>query len=73
MSPVQNHLKPLLDAGIKGFKCFLIESGVDVRPLASLVRPTFAPNEIIIKQEFPCVSKEDLEIAMHVLQVSTFT
>jgi len=27
----QDHLKPLLDAGIKGFKCFLIESGVDVR------------------------------------------
>ncbi|KAF8235995.1 allantoinase [Tricholoma matsutake] len=28
----QDHLKPLLDAGIKGFKCFLIESGVDEFP-----------------------------------------
>ena len=24
------HLKPLVDAGVKGFKCFLIESGVEV-------------------------------------------
>jgi dihydroorotase-like cyclic amidohydrolase len=27
------HLKPLLEAGVKGFKCFLIESGVDVSPI----------------------------------------
>ncbi|KAL0955942.1 hypothetical protein HGRIS_002127 [Hohenbuehelia grisea] len=26
------HLKPLVDAGVKGFKCFLIESGVDEFP-----------------------------------------
>ncbi|CDO77124.1 hypothetical protein BN946_scf184606.g6 [Trametes cinnabarina] len=25
----QSHLKPLVEAGVKGFKCFLIESGVD--------------------------------------------
>ncbi|RDB25078.1 Allantoinase [Hypsizygus marmoreus] len=43
----QTHLKPLLDAGIKGFKCFLIESGVD---------------------EFPCVSEQDVELAMNELQ-----
>ncbi|KAG5638314.1 hypothetical protein H0H81_000732 [Sphagnurus paluster] len=46
-SMLQKHLKPLLSAGIKGFKCFLIESGVD---------------------EFPCVSKNDLELAMIELQ-----
>ncbi|KIY73043.1 allantoinase [Cylindrobasidium torrendii FP15055 ss-10] len=28
----QNHLKPLVDAGVKGFKCFLIESGVEEFP-----------------------------------------
>ncbi|KAI0634668.1 allantoinase [Trametes polyzona] len=28
----QTHLKPLVDAGVKGFKCFLIESGVDEFP-----------------------------------------
>ncbi|KAF8232196.1 allantoinase [Tricholoma matsutake] len=41
------HLQPLLDAGVKGFKCFLIESGND---------------------EFPCVSKVDVEKAMDLLQ-----
>ncbi|KAF5354785.1 hypothetical protein D9756_005299 [Leucocoprinus leucothites] len=28
----QDHLIPLVDAGVKGFKCFLIESGVDEFP-----------------------------------------
>ncbi|OSD02548.1 allantoinase [Trametes coccinea BRFM310] len=28
----QSHLKPLVGAGVKGFKCFLIESGVDEFP-----------------------------------------
>ncbi|KAJ4483394.1 allantoinase [Lentinula aciculospora] len=28
----QSHLKPLVEAGVKGFKCFLIESGVDEFP-----------------------------------------
>ncbi|KAJ7680346.1 allantoinase [Mycena polygramma] len=31
----QSHLKPLVDAGVKGFKCFLIESGVDEFPCVS--------------------------------------
>ena len=26
----QDHLKNLVNAGVRGFKCFLIESGVDV-------------------------------------------
>ena len=40
---------PLVNAGVKGFKCFLIDSGVE---------------------EFPCVSPDQLETAMAVLQVS---
>ncbi|KAG6865367.1 hypothetical protein C0991_003144 [Blastosporella zonata] len=32
----QEHLTPLLGAGIKGFKCFLIESGVDEFPSVSV-------------------------------------
>ncbi|PBK74351.1 allantoinase [Armillaria solidipes] len=28
----QEHLKPLVEAGVKGFKCFLIESGVEEFP-----------------------------------------
>ncbi|KAJ7770219.1 allantoinase [Mycena maculata] len=31
----QSHLKPLVDAGVKGFKCFLIESGVEEFPCVS--------------------------------------
>lgn len=27
----QKDLKPLITRGVKGFKCFLIESGVEVR------------------------------------------
>jgi hypothetical protein len=26
----QDHLKKLVNAGVRGFKCFLIDSGVDV-------------------------------------------
>jgi allantoinase len=31
----EGDLSALLDEGVKGFKCFLIESGVDVGPLQS--------------------------------------
>jgi len=31
----QGHLKPLVDAGVKGFKCFLIDSGVEEFPCVS--------------------------------------
>ncbi|KZV78894.1 allantoinase [Exidia glandulosa HHB12029] len=41
------HLKALVDAGVRGFKCFLIESGVD---------------------EFPCVTEEDLKLALEELK-----
>jgi allantoinase len=32
---LQEHLVPLVNAGVKGFKCFLIESGVDEFPCVS--------------------------------------
>ncbi|CAE6433385.1 unnamed protein product [Rhizoctonia solani] len=51
-------LQPLVAAGVKGFKCFLIESGVEVRP-SSLNR---------MADEFPCVNEHDLELAMEKLQ-----
>ncbi|KAF9531665.1 hypothetical protein CPB83DRAFT_848537 [Crepidotus variabilis] len=31
----QEHLKPLIQAGVRGFKCFLIESGVDEFPFVT--------------------------------------
>ncbi|KAJ7579215.1 allantoinase [Mycena floridula] len=31
----EEHLMPLIDAGVKGFKCFMIESGVDEFPCVS--------------------------------------
>ncbi|KAK1218499.1 Allantoinase [Marasmius sp. AFHP31] len=31
----ESHLKPLVEAGVKGFKCFLIESGVEEFPCVS--------------------------------------
>ncbi|KAF9462407.1 hypothetical protein BDZ94DRAFT_1322596 [Collybia nuda] len=40
------HLKPLLDAGIKGFKCFLIESGVDEFPCVSAKDLELSMNEL---------------------------
>lgn len=43
----QDHLVPLVEAGVKGFKCFLIDSGVE---------------------EFPCVTADDLEVSMPILQ-----
>ncbi|KAI0765483.1 allantoinase [Fomes fomentarius] len=43
----QTHLKPLVDAGVRGFKCFLIESGVE---------------------EFPCVTENDVKLAMDELK-----
>ena len=33
---LQAHLKPLVEAGVRGFKCFLIESGVDVSSYLSI-------------------------------------
>ncbi|OWF41243.1 allantoinase, mitochondrial-like [Mizuhopecten yessoensis] len=43
----QDELRPMLNAGVLGFKCFLIHSGVD---------------------DFPAVTRSDLEVAMEILQ-----
>ncbi|KAG6857691.1 hypothetical protein H0H87_004107 [Tephrocybe sp. NHM501043] len=42
----QEHLKPLLASGIKGFKCFLIESGVDEFPCVSTQDLELSMNEL---------------------------
>ncbi|KAI6134581.1 hypothetical protein EV401DRAFT_2063527 [Pisolithus croceorrhizus] len=46
-------LKPLIAAGVKGFKCFLIESGVEL---------------FMEAQEFPCVDEHDLRGHLEQLQ-----
>ncbi|CAN6631371.1 allantoinase [Trichomonascus vanleenenianus] len=43
----EKELVPLVNAGVRGFKCFMIESGVE---------------------EFPAVSKQDMELAMKTLE-----
>jgi allantoinase len=54
------HLIPLHKAGVKGFKCFMIESGV----ISSC-------NRIMIQvDEFPCVDLDDITKALKVLKVS---
>lgn len=65
----QAHLKPLVEAGVKGFKCFLIESGVEV----CFRQFCMATHVIHLYQEFPCVSETDLRMSMEVLQVSSST
>lgn len=72
-------LRPLIEAGVKGFKCFLIESGVDVRPsfflspfflflLKEAAYPNSFPDDL---QEFPCVTEADLHPAFDELAQST--
>jgi hypothetical protein len=34
----KDHLVPLVEAGVRGFKCFLIDSGVEVRGLINPLR-----------------------------------
>ncbi len=68
-TPVQGELVKMVDAGVKGFKCFMIESGVEVRSqwLVSLEEPACAQRPAV--QEFPCVSENDLRPAMDALKV----
>ncbi|KAG8691221.1 hypothetical protein FRC11_005828 [Ceratobasidium sp. 423] len=54
-------LQPLVTSGVKGFKCFLIHSGIEVRPSFRCLSP-----HLLI--EFPCVNEHDLELAMEQLQ-----
>ncbi|KAF9811500.1 hypothetical protein IEO21_06584 [Rhodonia placenta] len=42
----QTHLRPLIDAGVKGFKCFLIESGVEEFPCVNEADLVAAMEEI---------------------------
>jgi allantoinase len=52
--PGQDQLGPLVDAGIKGFKCFMIESGVEVRTLLS----SLAVSVVMIRVGIPmCLRK----------------
>ncbi|KAI3618954.1 mitochondrial precursor [Moniliophthora roreri] len=44
------HLKPLVEAGVKGFKCFLIESGVEEFPCVS---ESDLRKSMAILQDFP--------------------
>jgi len=60
----KNHLSQLIDAGVKGFKCFLIESGVDVSDILCMTIITS------VDQEFPCVGEQDVDLAMQALQVN---
>ncbi|OBZ77385.1 Allantoinase [Grifola frondosa] len=46
-----SHLKPLVDAGVRGFKCFLIESGVDEFPCVSEADLRTAMDELKASQE----------------------
>ncbi|KAF7376167.1 hypothetical protein MSAN_00031800 [Mycena sanguinolenta] len=48
----QPHLKPLVDAGVKGFKCFLIDSGVEEFPCVS---ESDAQHAMEILQDCPTV------------------
>ena len=58
-------LRGLLKHGVKGFKCFLIESGVDVS------HPWQQGVLLIMEmQEFPCVGESDLLEACRALDVS---
>lgn len=43
----EGELRPMIDEGVCGFKCFMIDSGVD---------------------EFPCVSVEDIRLALDTLK-----
>lgn len=67
---MQSHLKSLVDAGVRGFKCFLIESGVEVSLIAN---SNYAPRWLTLfttSKEFPCVAEHDLVLAMDELRDS---
>ncbi|KAJ7084411.1 allantoinase [Mycena belliarum] len=51
----QDHLKPLVDAGVQGFKCFLIESGVEARSEFPCVSERDAKAAMEILQHSPTV------------------
>ncbi|EMD34589.1 hypothetical protein CERSUDRAFT_116759 [Gelatoporia subvermispora B] len=60
----QAHLKPLVDAGVKGFKCFLIESGVDEFPCVNESDVLLALEELHDRPTVLCFHAE-LDAAEH--------
>ena len=59
----------LVDAGVKGFKCFMIESGVEVDLSDWSLSTGLLRAQQSAVQEFPCVSESDLRPAMDALKV----
>ncbi len=67
--PAQGELVKLVDAGVKGFKCFMIESGVEVDLSGWFLSMGLLRAQRSTIQEFPCVSESDLRPAMDALKV----
>lgn len=67
--PAQGELVKLVDAGVKGFKCFMIDSGVEVDLSGWCLSSDLVRAQRSAIQEFPCVSESDLRPAMDVLKV----
>ncbi|CAL1708368.1 unnamed protein product [Somion occarium] len=66
----QSHLKPLVGAGVKGFKCFLIESGVEEFPCVTEKDLHLAMQEI---QDSSTVLCFHAELETGILSASTIT
>jgi allantoinase len=50
------HLEPLIDAGVRGFKCFLVPSGVDEFPAVS---------ETDLRQALPILARRNVPLLVH--------
>ncbi len=51
-----SHLDPLVDAGVRGFKCFLVPSGVDEFP---------AVDETDLRRAMPILARRDVPLLVH--------
>ncbi|KIL66216.1 hypothetical protein M378DRAFT_161075 [Amanita muscaria Koide BX008] len=60
----QHHLKPLIRAGVKGFKCFLIDSGIDEFPCVSEAQ-VIAAMEEIQNGDVPMLFHAELDTHQH--------
>jgi hypothetical protein len=70
----QADLKPLLEEGVKGFKCFMIDSGVEVsqQQRYGIDRCFGLKPPIYLEQEFPMVTEDDIEEAIATLRVRCY-
>ncbi|KAJ7072305.1 allantoinase [Mycena amicta] len=75
----QPHLKPLVDAGVKGFKCFLIDSGVEEFPCVSEADTIGAmevlqdvPTVLLFHAEFDCAPSQSPQPAQSSTAYNTF-